>query len=734
MKAILSCSSVRLHACFALLLIATSLHVSAATVASYGAGVAGNPAVAPSPADAGWTVGNPTSDVGNFVNAGVSPDGATGSNAWRMLDNSSAASQFVTWSFPMTAQQHTDAANNGWRLSTHLRVADPVAGNAGGNSIVLIYGNNAAKRWIAFYDITPTNTLFITLLGSPQLTFNITDTNIATGYNFHEIEFSPVTQRATYRFNGTVLTTNLNNTTGAFNGVQWGTGSTGGKGDSYWNAVNFEIANPPPAPVSIQDPQSATKAVGDSVTFTAVFTNNVNSYQWYQDGTPISGANASSYSIPFVTVYDAGDYVCRATNVSGFGDTAPATLTVLPDTNAPSITSAVGSVFASRVRVRFSEPVDTTSATDIINYGMAGDGFTVNSVTMVDRFTVDVAITPAFVPGSNYTLIVSAVEDFSGNYVQPDTLVPFTTASGFPVMQQLVAAFNGSSAVVHPTDGVTWHDLSGNENNAVSYSSATNTRPTLRTNSIAGHNTLNFLRSAAQALRIEGTNSTGLGSNAYTWFAVSKPTNIAANVFPSLVRHQSSSDAANWGSYFFPGNAGTGNRPGLVSNGRSTTGGEVAAIAAPAPVGQWTLVSGLVNGTTPEVFSRLEVPASNSVVTATNTGTALRSGTPVATWIGTSGAGIASAAFDGEMAEILIYSGALDEAQRAQVESYLRTKYFAVPTVSIRSEGGNVVVDFSGTLLYGDEVTGVTNVVAGATNSVTIPASAAKKFYRSRLP
>ena len=719
------------------LLLAGALSSStraATTVASYNAGTAGAPAVAPSPADASWVAGVPTTDVANFQSAGLSPDGASGFNVWRMLDNSAAASQFITWNFAFTAQQHTDAANNGWRMSTRIRAADPVAGNASGNSIVLLYGNNAAKRWIAFYDITPTNTLVLTLLGSPTLTFVITDTNVATGYNLHEMEFSPLTQRATYRFNGTVLTTNLNNATGAYNGVQWGTGSTGGRGDGYWNTVSFEINDPPPPPAVVQDPQSSTNAVGDSVTFTAAFTNLVLGRQWYKDGSPIAGAGAGSYTIPFVTVLDAADYVCRATNSSGFADTAPATLTVLADTNAPTVVSAVASIFASRVRVRFSEPVAAPSAGDVSNYQIAGGAFNVNSAVLADRFTVDLAVSPTFTPGSNYTLLVSYILDTAGNAMPMDVPVPFTAPGGLPVMEQVVAAFDGSSAAAHPTDGVTWRDRSGNENHALSYSTATNTRPTLRTNSLNGLNTVNFLRSAAQALRVEGTNSTGLGSNAYTWFAVNKPTNLAAGVFPSLARHQSSTDGAAWGSYFFPGNAGTSNRPALVANGRNSTGGEVAAIPFPVTPGQWTLVTGYANGPGSEVFGRLETPASNTVVTATNTGAVLRFGTPVATWIGTTGAGIASGAFDGEMAEVLIYSGALDGTQRTQVEAYLRAKYFPRAELSFRREGGNPVIDFTGTLLSGDEVTGITNVVPGATSPLVITNGAAKQFYRSRVP
>ena len=120
------------------LLILTARVFAVQSVALYDAGVAGNPTAAPSPSSAGWTAGVPTSDVANFSSAAVSPDGATGFNAWRMLDNSTAASQFITWTKSMTTQQHADAAAYGWKLSTRIRVADPVASNGGANSTVLL--------------------------------------------------------------------------------------------------------------------------------------------------------------------------------------------------------------------------------------------------------------------------------------------------------------------------------------------------------------------------------------------------------------------------------------------------------------------------------------------------------------------------------------------------------------------------------------------------------------------
>ena len=174
---------------FVLLLSLLACSADAAqSVALYDAGVAGNPAVASSPASAAipWTGAGPASDAANFINAAVSPDGATGFNAWRMLDNSAAGSAFITWTKTMTAQQHTDAAAYGWKMSARLRVADPVAANGGSNSVVLLYGNNStsgtAKRWILFFDINAAGEIVTTLVGGPTVTLTGVD---ATQYHVH---------------------------------------------------------------------------------------------------------------------------------------------------------------------------------------------------------------------------------------------------------------------------------------------------------------------------------------------------------------------------------------------------------------------------------------------------------------------------------------------------------------------------------------------------------------------
>lgn len=310
------------HAVHSVSVPATAVELAA----DYQAGIAGG--AAPSPAGNGWVAGVPSSDAANFQSAAIAPDGTTGFNAWRMLDDSTATSQFITWSRSLSAAQHTSAAANGWTLATRLRVADPVASNGGANSIVLIYGNNASKRWILFFDLNSSGQIVTTMAGGATVTLTGVDASI---HHEHQLIYSPLTGTAEYLVDGVSKASGYAGTTGTFNGIQWGTGSSGGRGDGYWNSVSFVISDPPapPVPAVTQHPLSRSAAEGTSTTLTAAFSGTVTAYQWFKDTLPASGGTAASLTIPALTPAHAGDYWCRATNASGSISTSTAALSVL---------------------------------------------------------------------------------------------------------------------------------------------------------------------------------------------------------------------------------------------------------------------------------------------------------------------------------------------------------------------------------------------------------------------
>ncbi len=305
--------------------------------ADYQAGLAGNPAQAPSPTAAGWVEGQPSSDVSNFASAGLSPDGDSGYNGWRMLDNSSATSQFATWSRTLTAAQHSSAAARGWRLAARLRVADPVASNGGANSVVLLYGNNAAKRWVLFFDLNAAGQIVVTLVGGPTVVLAGVE---AAWPHEHQLVYDAASGTASYWVDGVSKASGYAGTSGTFNGVQWGTGSSGGRGEGIWNSVSLVIEDPPApsAPVARQHPISQSVAEGGRAVFSAAFSGSSLAYQWFHNTVAVAGGVGPTLALEPLAVQQGGDYWCRATGAGGSGSTESAALEVLRDSGGLDLT------------------------------------------------------------------------------------------------------------------------------------------------------------------------------------------------------------------------------------------------------------------------------------------------------------------------------------------------------------------------------------------------------------
>lgn len=81
-------------------------------------------------------------------------------------------------------------------------------------------------------------------------------------------------------------------------------------------------------PVITTQPSSQTVKAGATVAFTVVASGLSMSYQWQKDGVNISGATASSLTLPSVTTVDAGKYRVVVSNSSGSVTSASATLRV----------------------------------------------------------------------------------------------------------------------------------------------------------------------------------------------------------------------------------------------------------------------------------------------------------------------------------------------------------------------------------------------------------------------
>ncbi|MDD8020074.1 MAG: C1 family peptidase [Acidobacteriota bacterium] len=88
----------------------------------------------------------------------------------------------------------------------------------------------------------------------------------------------------------------------------------------------------PSAPVITTQPTNQTVNVGQTATFTVVAIGTAPlSYQWYKNGTAVSGATAASYTTPATTLADNGSqFYVVVSNLLGNVNSNTVTLTVLP--------------------------------------------------------------------------------------------------------------------------------------------------------------------------------------------------------------------------------------------------------------------------------------------------------------------------------------------------------------------------------------------------------------------
>jgi len=181
-----------------------------------------------------------------------------------------------------------------------------------------------------------------------------------------------------------------------------------------------------------QQPLSATKTEGESITFTAAASGGANSYQWLKDSVPIPGAIAPGYTIDRLKLSDAGKYRLRVINRLGNVETSDANLMVVVDDVPPTIASIAAGENPTKtafwVTLVFSERVTPDTAGSTNNYAISG-GVVIPDVVVNSETTVTLN-TSAQTEGTEYTLTVNNIKDQSsrGNVIAANTTRKYTLA------------------------------------------------------------------------------------------------------------------------------------------------------------------------------------------------------------------------------------------------------------------------------------------------------------------
>ncbi|MGA8270741.1 MAG: hypothetical protein WB919_04220 [Candidatus Sulfotelmatobacter sp.] len=203
----------------------------------------------------------------------------------------------------------------------------------------------------------------------------------------------------------------ISETTSTMNGAVYTVTATNAAGSASSHQCTLTLDTPP----SITTPPSnLTVYVGQTGSFSVTAAGTAPlTYQWYLNGTAISGATLSSYTTPATTTVGSDSfYTVKATNAAGSVTSSVATLTILPLT--PSL------VFASIPVQTYGNPPFTVSASSAssgtITYMLVSGPATVGN-------TGTVVLT------GTGTVVIAASQAASGNYTAASTTTSFTVNS-----------------------------------------------------------------------------------------------------------------------------------------------------------------------------------------------------------------------------------------------------------------------------------------------------------------
>jgi len=214
-------------------------------------------------------------------------------------------------------------------------------------------------------------------------------------------------------------------------GWDWNT-SESGAGTAPLLTVEYQTVPCTTPPTITQQPPATTVPEGTTITVQAGVNGDCEAtYQWSRNGTDVPGLTSKVLSIPNARPSaHNGDYRLRVTNPNGTVTSAPATVTVTPDTAGPRVTRVVSSVNGTTITVQFDETVSTASAQSTANYTLTPP-VTVSSAVLGANNTVTLT-TAARSVGTSYSLRIASVTDVAEtpNPINPNpTIIALTSAS-----------------------------------------------------------------------------------------------------------------------------------------------------------------------------------------------------------------------------------------------------------------------------------------------------------------
>lgn len=413
-------------------------------------------------------------------------------------------------------------------------------------------------------------------------------------------------------------------------------------------------------------PTSASASAGNAqatITFTAPGSNGGSTITGYTaTSTPgshtgsISGASAAPITVTGLTNGTAYTFTVHATNAIGSSAESAASASVTPA--APTVPGAPTGLTATagvtQVVLSWAAPASNggSALTDYVVQYRTPNGSGGWSTFSHSASTTTGATVTGLTGGSVYGFQVAAVNAIGTSaFTSEATATP--TAAGLPVTSGLVVRLDSGTLVLSDGAAVsTWADSSGNGYDVTQATGGN--RPVYKVAIVNGK----------PVVRFDGVNdyltrayNAAYNTTDWSFFAVTVPRGGAGN-YRGIASSFSASPHSGWTMYLSNANA----YQAAVDNGTTS----IFTGTGSTPVGTACVLATVRGSASTAVFLNGSAAGSNSggFVAATTAPLVI-------------GANALTLDFpmNGDIAEILLYSRAVNSAERASVTSYLGTKY-----------------------------------------------------------
>ena len=219
------------------------------------------------------------------------------------------------------------------------------------------------------------------------------------------------------------------------------------------NVANLTVTVPSSAPSITQQPQSESVNLGSGATFTVTGSGTPNpTYQWYFNGTAITGATNASFAISTTQASNAGQYTVTLTNQVGSITSNPATLKIIQPAVNVSITQQpqTQTIFVSQA-VTFSVSALGSAP---LSYQWLFNGVPIPSATSSVYTLTNTQTSSA---GSYSVVVTNPVSSVTSSNALLSVLLPFSAPviSLQPNSQIVQVGSQATFAVATSTSGTT---------------------------------------------------------------------------------------------------------------------------------------------------------------------------------------------------------------------------------------------------------------------------------------